>query len=245
MVAWPAYKPLLKRNYAMLSQRLTGIIADLTSLFQSLDEEVMSFALTQSVRCLPGCGACCQSPNIETTVAEMLPLAYELFQKGNAEDSAWNWSEEQGAACPQYESHPDRPAQGRCRTYAFRPAICRLFGYSGFRDKSGAIRFATCRNIQAQEGERIQSIEGRLNRGESTIPFLAEVHERVAEIGGNLAWEILAINEALRRALEIIGLDARLTDFQIEFDASLDKKIGPASAGPSESADGRSGMDHM
>jgi Fe-S-cluster containining protein len=233
MVAWAAFQPLLKRNNAMLSQRLTTMIADLTRLFQSLDEEVMSFAQAQSVRCLPGCGACCQSPNIETTVAEMLPLAYELFQKGNAEDRAWNWSEQKGALCPQYESHPDRPAQGRCQTYAFRPAICRLFGYSGFRDKSGTIRFATCRKIQVQEGDKIQRIEGRLNRGESSIPFLSEAHERVAEIGGNLAWEILPINEALRRALEIIGLDARLSAFQLEFDAGDDKEIALVGALPS------------
>lgn len=188
------------------------IIAQIVSLFHELDQEVSQFASASGISCAQGCGACCLSPEIETTVAEMLPLAWKFFQEGQAESQHAALQNAQTELCLQYRSESGQPQRGNCSNYADRPSLCRLFGYSGYRDRLGSARLGTCQIIQARLGVQLQSIEQRIQAGQLSVPFLSHAHERIAAIGGNLAWDMLPINEALRRAIEIIGLDRRLQE---------------------------------
>jgi Fe-S-cluster containining protein len=183
-------------------------------LYEQLDRDVASFVTNSGMHCPPGCGACCLSPHVETTVAEMLPLALMLFEKGEVE-AVMDRLQEGGATCVQYESLPGQPEKGRCRSYAQRPVLCRLFGYMGSRDKTGQPRYGACRILQKVEAERIHTIESGLKDGTVTIPFLAPAHERVAEIGESLAVEMMPINRALMRAIEIVGLSQQLEDREV------------------------------
>lgn len=195
----------------MLNQRWARLATDIMDLYGQLDRDVADFVKETGMHCPPGCGACCLSPHVETTVAEMLPLAILLFEKGEVE-AVMERLQEGSATCVQYESLPGQPEKGRCRTYAQRPVLCRLFGYVGSRDKAGQPRYGACRVLQKVEAARIQNIEAELKSGSLTIPYLAPAHERVAEIGGSLATEMLPINRALLRAIEIVGLSLQLED---------------------------------
>jgi Fe-S-cluster containining protein len=146
---------------------------------------------------------------VETTVAEMLPLALQLFAEGQVEN-VWERLQNGSVTCAQYEALPGQAEKGRCRNYAQRPVLCRLFGYVGVRDKTGQTRYAACRVLQKVEAERIQMIEAELKKGQLDLPFFAPAQERIAEIGGSLGAEIMPINQALIRALEMIGLSQHL-----------------------------------
>jgi Fe-S-cluster containining protein len=182
-------------------------------LYEQLDRDVASFVKDSGMHCPPGCGACCLSPHVETTVAEMLPLALRLFERDEVE-AVIERLQEGGTTCVQYESLPGQPEKGRCRTYAQRPVLCRLFGYMASRDKTGQPRYGACRILQKVEAERIQKIEAQLKSGALQMPFLAPAHERVAEIGGSLGVEMMPINRALMRAIEIVGLSQQLDDHE-------------------------------
>jgi hypothetical protein len=78
------------------------------------------------------------------------------------------------------------------------------------RDKTGQPRYRACRILQKVEAERIQTIDAELKSGTLEIPFVAPAHERVAEIGGSLGLEMMPINRALMRAIEIVGLSQQL-----------------------------------
>jgi Fe-S-cluster containining protein len=197
----------------MLNQRWAQTASDIMDLYEQLDRDVASFVTKSGMHCPPGCGACCLSPHVETTVAEMLPLALMLFERDEVE-AVIERLQESGTTCVQYESLPGQPEKGRCRSYAERPVLCRLFGYMGSRDKTGQPRYGACRILQKLEAERIQRIEGELKSGTLEIPFLAPAHERVAEIGGSLGVEMMPINRALMRAIEIVGLSQQLDDHQ-------------------------------
>lgn len=193
----------------MLNQRWARTASDIMDLYEQLDRDVTSFVTGSGMHCPPGCGACCLSPDVETTVAEMLPLALTLFVSGEVE-AVMERLQEGGTTCVQYEFLPDQPEKGRCRNYAQRPVLCRLFGYMASRDKTGQPRYRACRILQKVEAERIQTIDAELKSGTLEIPFLAPAHERVAEIGGSLGLEMMPINRALMRAIEIVGLSQQL-----------------------------------
>jgi Fe-S-cluster containining protein len=195
----------------MLNQRWARLASDILNLYEELDREVASFATQSGMHCPPGCGACCLSPEVESAVAEMLPLALLLFQRGEV-DATLERLLNGSKFCAQYEAHPTQPDQGRCRNYAQRPLLCRLFGYVGTPDKSGQLRYRACRVLQGREAARIAHIEAEIGRGRLRIPFFAPARERVAEIGGTLGSEVMPINRALLRAIEIVGLSQQLGD---------------------------------
>lgn len=197
----------------MLNQRWARTASDIMDLYGQLDRDVAGFVAETGMHCPKGCGACCLSPHVETTVAEMLPLALLLFENGEVE-AVMERLQEGSATCVQYESLPGQPEKGRCRSYAQRPVLCRLFGYVGSRDKTGQLRYGACRVLQKAEAERIQRIESELKSGRLDIPLLAPAHERVAEIGGSLGVDMLPINRALMRAIEIVGLSQQLEDYR-------------------------------
>lgn len=195
----------------MLNQRWTRIASEIMDLYRQLDEDVAIFSRQAGLHCPPGCGACCVSPHVEATVAEMLPLALWLFEQGEVEKTLERLR--QGSPlCVQYEARREQPNQGRCLAYAQRPVLCRLFGYMGSRDKTGQMRYAACRVFQKTESARIQNIEAELKHGTLPIPTLASAHERVAEIGELLGAEMLPLNQALLQAIEMIGLGQQLQD---------------------------------
>ena len=57
-------------------------------LFLELDEESKQFHAESGMSCISGCGFCCANPDVPAYPLEFLPLAFDLYEKGIAEDIA-------------------------------------------------------------------------------------------------------------------------------------------------------------
>ena len=91
-------------------------------LYSEMDRQTAEFRTATGLRCLPGCGQCCDSATPEATVIELLPAAEELFSRKEAQQ----WLERIASVreterCVFFQ--PDRliPGNGHCDSYILRP----------------------------------------------------------------------------------------------------------------------------
>ena len=168
-------------------------------LFSRLEAETSAFAGASGLRCPDGCGACCESPNVYTTVVELEPLAQELVARGEAEAALERAAAAGPGQCVFYASHA--PGQGWCTVYALRPMICRLFGFAAVRNKQGEPELAGCRVHKAAQPEAMAHARV-LVAGGHPVPMMTEWQQQAAELGTSATSELMPINHAIAQALE-------------------------------------------
>jgi len=177
----------------------------------AIDEATSAYARRSGLACPPGCGACCHSPDVETTIVDVRPLAGAIVARGGAIEviERIRAAGDRGP-CVLFEPDADDPARGRCSMYRWRPSICRLFGFSGRRRTDGTPEPIVCR-VHARtipaivEGARLGVADGSI-----PLPILADHARSVAMLGSGDAAESRPINAALRTAIEEAALRARL-----------------------------------
>lgn len=181
------------------------------ALLEQADAQTAALRARTALACPPRCGACCLSPEVETSVAELLPMALELVRSGRAAALLETLAPDAPSPperCALYAPDPDEPRRGRCQAYAERPLVCRLFGFTARRDRLGRPRLAACATMRAALPGDVAAAERALEAG---LP---------AGVGGDLSQllalelpgegsEQLPINVALRRALERVLLAER------------------------------------
>lgn len=177
----------------------------LQKLFQKVDQQTHDLSCKASLHCLPGCGACCENPNVESTVLEFLPLSIELWQKNQSEDllRLLNKTEE-GTSCILYKADPNIPGNGRCTQYELRPLLCRTFGYAARLNKYGEKELATCKKISLDQPESIKRAQKLIDEG-LDVPVFSEAWLALLDIDPGLATDRYPMNVALKTALEKIG----------------------------------------
>jgi len=181
------------------------IIQDMMALFESIDVQTEKFANQTGLKCKKGCGACCNNPNIETTVAELLPLAAHLWAEGLTQIKLEKiQSDASKNICAFYEPDPRNPSKGRCSIYAYRPGLCRLFGFAAHHDKYGKFELVTCKIIRDSQPQACQRAQEELNEG-LEAPLLGKYSFSVANIDPVHGEALLPINHAIRLAIEKIG----------------------------------------
>ena len=185
-------------------------IRSLLKLFQSLDREIQKFQSKSGLNCLAGCGRCCENPNVETTVLELLPLAQKLWQEGSAED----WlkkieSVQEKGPCVFYKPDPLIPGNGRCSVYSLRPLICRLFGFSAKIDKHKDNVFVTCATIKKLYMKEFESAQHKVQSGSLPIASMEHYSMKAYQIDPTLGRDQLPINRAIKIVLEKTGLHLR------------------------------------
>ncbi|MCZ8134040.1 MAG: YkgJ family cysteine cluster protein, partial [Algoriphagus sp.] len=57
-------------------------------IFQELEQESKQFHAEAGMGCLSGCGFCCANPEVPASPLEFLPLAFDLYEKGLADEIA-------------------------------------------------------------------------------------------------------------------------------------------------------------
>jgi Fe-S-cluster containining protein len=179
----------------------------LKSLFDELDREVRGFRRQVGLVCPERCGHCCENGRVETTELEMLPMAVDLVQNGEAErfyDAADKLDFE--GRCVFYEPDPGRPGLGRCGRYELRPLICRLFAFSGNADKYGRTRLIVCGIIKDADPLRAQRAIELVEREQFKPPVMAAYVMKASLADPELAREQLPINLALKRAIDRVWL---------------------------------------
>ena len=193
-------------------------IRDILVLYEDIDRQTLNFAKETGLCCKPGCGACCENPEIETTVAEVMPLAAHLWSQGLAEKKLESIrSNPSKSVCAFYEpvrpaksglnkrpGDPLTPGKGRCGAYLYRPGICRLFGFAARRDKHGQRVLVTCRIIKDTQPQNSSNAQKKLHEG-LDAPLLSAHAFAVSNIDPVHGEKLCPINQAIRRALEKVG----------------------------------------
>ncbi len=156
------------------------------------------FSKAGGITCASKCHLCCLKRDITASPLEFFPLAYYLYKNGKAESVYSQLEKLSGnSLCIMFSALGDRP--GGCSEYAYRGLICRLFGFSSGTDKSGQKRLITCKIIKSTDAYQ-QLKPAHLVQS----PGAADYYMRLASVDFTLANEQLQINQAIRKALEIV-----------------------------------------
>lgn len=162
------------------------------------------FTRDSGVSCKVSCGACCMKPNaVWSTIAEMLPLAWHLYQTGRlTEMQAHLVKHESSKRCALFQVEDESRGLGRCSVYQHRPLVCRLFGSSARRDKDDTHEVLACQWQHAEHRDRIAAVERAMNLRSEQMPVSQDWSMRLhAAISDETLSESLPINEALREAI--------------------------------------------
>lgn len=175
-------------------------IQAVTEVFEQLDSDVTAFQAQSHLRCLPGCGKCCFKPDIEATVLEFLPFAMHIYKAGKAK--AWLKTIRTTLSPLCVILNPEQQ-NGLCSEYAHRGLICRLFGFSGRKDKTGVPQFVTCKVIKTEQKEAYEAAIKDIAGG-ANLPVMSNYYMRLYMIDPDLGREFYPINVALRKAIETV-----------------------------------------
>jgi Fe-S-cluster containining protein len=172
-----------------------------SAVFRKLDEEIAVFQKWSGLHCSWGCGKCCFKPDIEASVLEFLPFAHDLYKKGEAFEWLDRLNINTSPVC--LILSPTQQGAGMCSVYTHRGLICRLFGYSARTNKYGKKELVTCQVIKTEQEQAYKkSIEVIEQTGE--VPVLSQFYMQLHAIDFELAREFFPINEAIKRAIELI-----------------------------------------
>jgi Fe-S-cluster containining protein len=172
-------------------------------LFQELDEESKQFHAESGMGCISGCGFCCANPEVPASPLEFLPLAFDLFEKGKAEEIANQLAlQDQPGNCVVYRSQKEDVTKGFCGNYANRGLICRLFGASARKTKYGQKELITCKILKAEKKEAYLLTSTKINMG-MEIPVATGMYTRLADVDEYLANQY-PVNQAILMALELV-----------------------------------------
>lgn len=170
-------------------------------VFEKLDSDIASFQSWSGLHCSWGCGKCCFKPDIEATILEFLPFAHYLYQQ----DLALLWFEKlkdsDSSIC--LILNPTQEGAGLCSQYKHRGLICRLFGYSARTNKYAEKELVTCQIIKTEQNEKYGEASQKIAAGNS-VPVMNQYYMQLHAIDFELAREFFPINEAMRRAIEVI-----------------------------------------
>ncbi len=178
------------------------LIQAVTGLYADIDNQVDSFCQHSGLSCKSGCGACCENPHIETTVTEVMPLAFHVLSTGKADETAVAIESPQiQGRCVFYQPDPAIPHHGRCGIYAHRPGICRLFGFSAKKDKHGRKQMVTCPTIKTMHADTFKASTESINAG-MPVPLVNEYGMKVISLDPVRGSKLMPINQAVRQAIE-------------------------------------------
>jgi Fe-S-cluster containining protein len=116
------------------------------------------------------------------------------------------------APCVLFEPDPTHPGRGRCGHYAWRPSLCRLFGFAATRDKYGRLRLAACKIHKETRPETVQAAESGIESGTFSAPSFDDAANALLDIDPEVRSGHAPINTALRRALERVLWKQTLRD---------------------------------
>ncbi len=172
-------------------------------IFHELENEAKQFHAEAGMGCLPGCGFCCANPEVPATPLEFLPLAFDLYTKGIAEEIANQLAlHDQPGNCIVYRASKDDGTKGFCGDYPSRGLICRLFGASARKNKYGRKDLITCKILKNEKSDAFESTEMRIN-ADLEIPMATAFYTRLKDVDESLMHQY-PINQAILMALELV-----------------------------------------
>jgi Fe-S-cluster containining protein len=179
-------------------------------LYPEMDRQTAEFRTASGLRCLAGCGQCCESATPEVTVIELLPAAKELFSRGEAQQ----WLERIASVgeterCVFFQPDPLIAGNGHCQVYAFRPSVCRLFAFAAMKNKNGEPELVTCRRQKEQIPALVKGAQEAISGG-MAVPSYDYFFLQMVALEPSLGRQRVPINRALHLGLERYGLTVQL-----------------------------------
>lgn len=182
---------------------LEDISLQVIQFYASLDSELASFHKQANYGCVAGCSKCCTSPNIETSILELLPYAFHLYKNNTAEIVYDQLLLNTASICNLYQPLKTVVQKGGCSEYRYRALICRLFGFSFTRNKSGESTLLTCKDIKSTYPIIYESLNKQAKEG-SEVPLATNYYNQLTDIDYNLSKQQYPINVAMRLAIEMV-----------------------------------------
>ncbi len=180
-------------------------VAAVERVFEKLQKEINLFQEQTTLHCLSGCGKCCTKPEISATVLEFLPLAYHLHKADQAMPLLESMEKDPDSAiCHLFQPLVVERTSGFCAEYKYRGLICRLFGYSASRDKNGQKKLVTCQLIKNDQPVAFQLTEEGIKSNAIAVPQMSDYQSQLMAIDWELGSKFYPINEAIRKALELV-----------------------------------------
>jgi uncharacterized protein len=161
---------------------------------------------------------------VETTVTEMLPLARELFRRREAYQVLERLiSDGDAGMCIFFIQDSSVSLNGRCLYYSYRPTICRLFGFTAWKNKWGIKNAAFCKRQKEWAPALVAVAENAISRGLKT-PDYTHFSIRFSTLDRKL----IPINRAIHMAVERYGLSVQMAESTVmgaRFSAWRDARI--------------------
>jgi len=169
---------------------LLNLNTQIRRIWGELDEKIAKYASEARYSCPSGCGTCCEYPDIEVSVLDCIPTAWDLRRLPPISKS----TKTSGSSCPFYQG-------GSCGVYATRPTLCRLFSFSSRRNKSGEAELVLCGRLR----ETLKCDLPELAAGSAKdilllAPMIDEWSSRVATLDFTLGQRRLPIAAAMEEA---------------------------------------------
>ncbi len=176
---------------------LTNKINAVNRLLKEANKHVSAFQSKSGISCLANCGLCCTKHDIEATILEFLPAAYQLCVSGEFLSLFESIDKKEDTNCIFYTPF----SNGKfCSHYENRGLICRLFGFSTKKDKHGALTLATCKPIKQTHDLFLLGNKLRF------APEMSDYYMKLFGIDPNLSIKYIPINQAIKKAIEIVSL---------------------------------------
>lgn len=173
-------------------------------LFMELELQSKKFHAEAGMGCISGCGFCCSNPEVPASALEFLPLAFDLYEKGVAEELAAQLAADNSkGVCVVYRAQSDDLSKGFCGNYAKRGLICRIFGASARKNnKTNLKELITCKLLKSERPEAFQEVSARINT-DLDIPLAPAYYTQLKDIDEALT-ALQPVNGAILLALELV-----------------------------------------
>ena len=161
-------------------------------------------------------------------MTEMLPLAQELFQRGEAYHMLEHLkSVDDTGMCIFFIPDSNASFKGHCRYYSFRPSVCRLFGFAVRKNKRGRQDAAFCRRQKEWAPALVAAAEDALPKG-LKLPDYTNFSIRFSVLDS----KHMPINRAIHMAVERYGLRIQMAGAHLPKDTirSVGRMQGSRSA---------------
>lgn len=173
---------------------------NLKNVYQQMEEAFASHQTKTGLNCLKNCGRCCLNPDIEVSPLEMFPFALKIFDEGKLDEWLSKLESSTQTHCLIFQASAIE-GEGRCGSYAERPAICRMFGVAGIFDKHHQVTLSICKFIKEQWPV--------LPEADASTPLIPDWFSKLSILDPELAKKKLPINEAIKEALERVAFYAQ------------------------------------
>jgi len=209
--------------------RLFDSLGELYGRIASAQEAILGSIAERGapLACPEGCGACCG-----TFIPDVMPLEagyladWLLRERPDLAVRALEWEEDgSSSSCPFHE--PSRKG-GQCGVYPARPLVCRLFGFSATRDRSGREAFSLCKEMPSRRGRRSWSGEDIEREFGARLPVMTDFTAEAVALAPAESGDRRLLTKALPTAIRRLSLRIYLSKLESSDDPDGGEPPRPA-----------------